>query len=141
MTRGLLHLGLREANLVSHTRELSKERSAVIHESLAASFANGAAGGVNLWDTFSPPVRVWRGVSHSLEEALAFVQNDRGDPVLVLEEPWRDVIVVEVQWSAIRRLVTDAWYPSDDIYICDAGIHWCLVFTNYDTIHLYKRRN
>lgn len=139
MTRGLLYQGLREANLLTSVREFSPENSRMIHQQLAASFADPHQRVGSLWTSFGPAIRIWQGIEDSLEEALSIVQNNPQDPVLVLEEVWRDVIVVEVKWQTLRPLITEAWYPSDDIYVCDSGIRWCLVLTHYDTINFYKR--
>lgn len=136
MNKGLLIQGVEESGLRSVVEELTPSQSAAIWQRLERSFAKRAPQSTSTWDRFDKPTMTWSGVEECCAAAMD-AANIQSDHVYVLEEAWRESAVLRVPKSALENLVSNAWYPSDDIYVCDEGMNWCLVFTSYDTIHLY----
>jgi hypothetical protein len=140
MKRGLLFQGITECGLTDIARQLDADASESAQESLLARFGENAKTASSRWSAFGPPARTWTGVDKSLLQAIADVRYPAKENVLLLEEPWRDPIVLETIWGRVPEIITDAWYPSDDLYVCDRVFNWCLTFTGYDTIALYYSR-
>src|SRR5262245_50884189 len=137
MNRGLLYQGLVESGLWHSTRELSPTQSKSARNSLEAAFCRTDARSTTLWDSFRRPILTWQDVTQSLTEAFRAFSAHHTGTVLIFEEQWRDPTAFETKSNLVEAIIRDAWYPSDDVYICDPNMNWCLVCNNYDSIALY----
>jgi hypothetical protein len=70
---------------------------------------------------------------------LAVARRDPSREIFIFEDESSDPHVYAAAAEALPGIVSDAWYPSNEIYLCDPEMDWCLVLTNYNTIGLYLR--
>jgi hypothetical protein len=54
------------------------------------------------------------------------------DVLFLMSDQWRDPICLSTQKKHLRRLIESAWYPSDDLYIFDEKLSWCIALTRHD---------
>ena len=90
-----------------------------------------------LWEGFKKIVKRIKDFEESDVLTLLKEQNTKDEQWLyVLNDDDRDKIIIKVQMKNIKTIIEEAWFPSEDLYICPMTMEWCIALTHHERLLL-----
>lgn len=59
-----------------------------------------------------------------------------GDRLYVFSDEWRDNIIIKVKMINIEKIIEEALLPSEDLYIGDIPLNWCIALNHHKSLML-----
>lgn len=91
------------------------------------------------WENFKHPVQKIDDICWlNLLKAFFKLKVAGTDQVFLMFNKRNDSIIYSTQCEKLKEILDLAWYPSDDLYLIDFNMKWCLALTHHDFFLIVK---
>lgn len=131
--QSLFRATVKEDGLESFVKEMDEFASEKIRRLFTCHFIGMKKTFNYAWEAF---VKVDKKIDGEICEKLPLILEEMDiaeeETLFLMSDEWRDKICLKTQKKHLMKLIEDAWYPSDDLYIFDEKGHWCIALTHHD---------
>jgi hypothetical protein len=131
--QSLFRITVKENGLKSFVEEMDEVESKKIRILFTHHFIGMKKTFDYAWEAF---VKVDKKIDGEIYENLSLTLEkmdiSEEETLVLMSDEWRDKICLKTQKKHLMKLIEDAWYPSDDLYIFDEKAHWCIALTHHD---------
>lgn len=131
--KNLFRATVKENGLKSFVEEMDGVTSEKIRRLFTRHFIGMKKTFNYAWEAFA---RVDKKIDGAICEKLPLILErmdiSEEEGLVLMSDEWRDKICLKTQKKYLMKLIKDAWYPSDDLYIFDEKASWCIALTHHD---------
>jgi len=139
MNRSLFRTTIIENNLINLIYEYNLKESDEIRAKFENKFLKTNIKNEYYWENF---IKIYKKLDCFNWKDLFQIINDlnyRNEKnIIIMSDAFEDKILIKTQLMYLERLLDIAWYPSDDLYIIDKNLSWCISLTHHDFIIISK---
>ena len=131
--QSLFRATIKEDGLESLAEEMDEVASEKIRTLFTRHFIGMKKSFEYAWEAFAKVDKKIDGDPYeNLPSVLSEMNISEEETLFLMSDAWRDKICLTTQKKHLLKLIEDAWYPSDDLYIFGEHAQWCLALTHHD---------